>query len=136
MKLKAKAVLNYSIGYLQNINPFLRASIISYCNSDIESIKDEDTIYCNTDSIVSLKKRKDLSFGKDIGQWKLEEQGLFAYVGYDYQWYDEKKTAVRGIPKLWLDDDFDIVENKAYTSLNNYYYNLDTRRITKNEIKS
>lgn len=134
-RLKAKAVLNYSVGYLQNVNPFLRASIISYCNSDVEKLRDENTIYCNTDSIVSLKKRTDLPFGKEIGQWKLEEQGLFAYVGYDYQWYDENKTAVRGIPKIWLDDDFDIVENKSYTSLNFYYYDLETRRILRDEKK-
>lgn len=106
---KAKGVLNYSVGYLQRINPFLRSTIIGNCNSLIESLIDEDTLFCNTDSITSLRPL-DLPIGEEIGQWKLEHEGYVAYKGNNYQWYNGD-LCFRGIPKSWFPKGWDILKD-------------------------
>lgn len=112
-KAKAKGVLNMSVGQLQNINPFLRATIIGHCNKIIEALIDENTLFCNTDSIVSLKPL-DLDFGNNVGQWKIEHEGEVAYIGANYQWRlngKETEISYRGIPKSWFPKDFDITKD-------------------------
>ena len=111
---KAKGVLNMCVGQLQNVNPFLRATIIGRCNKLIESLIDEDTLFCNTDSIVS-RKPLDLKLGTGIGEWKLEHEGMVAYVGLNYQWKINGKSEVsyRGKPKSWFAKDFDITKDKV-----------------------
>ena len=74
-KQKAKNVLVYSVGFLQRKNPYLRAYIVGLCNDLIRSLIDENTLYCNTDSIVSLKERPDLKIGDGLGEWKIEHKG-------------------------------------------------------------
>ena len=109
-KLKAKGILNYCIGYMQRTNPFLRAAIIYYANKKIADLIDENTLYCNTDAIVSLKPL-DLDIGPKIGQFKVEHQGKFAYNGYNYQW-DNEKPSYRHISKAWFKPNFDILVDK------------------------
>lgn len=104
---KAKETLNYYVGYLQKKNPFMRAMIIYYANSYIESFIDDNTIYCNTDAIVSLVPRKDLKVGIGIGQFKLEKQGMFIFKGFNYQWKGEPPS-IRGVPKNWFKKDFNL----------------------------
>lgn len=106
-RLKAKGVLNYCVGYLQKTNPFLRATIIYYANKKIEDLIDDDTLYCNTDAIVSLRPL-DLDIGPKIGQFKIEHQGKFAYNGYNYQW-DFNKPSYRHVSKAWFKKGFDIL---------------------------
>lgn len=127
----AKAVLNYSVGYLQRVNPFLRAIIVNRCNKLIKSLQDENTILCNTDSIVTLKSRDDLILGTDIGQWKIEHQGDFAYTGYNYQWYHDQ-IAYRHIPTAWFDKGWDILEDELPDdSSNKYYFDFYDLKIIK-----
>lgn len=97
---KAKEVLNYSVGYLHRRNPFIRNCIVSRCNNLIRSLIDDNTLYCNTDSIVSIGRRPDLeaNLGPNVGQWKLEHEGAFAFKEYSYQWNDAEPK-YRGIPK-------------------------------------
>ena len=83
---KAKEYLNFCVGFLQNRDPFTRAQIVGLANDLILSLIDENTLYCNTDSIVCLKEREDLKLGDNIGEWKIEHRGDFAYVGFNYQW--------------------------------------------------
>lgn len=106
---KAKNVLNYSVGYLQLVNPFLRATIIGKCNEKIKSLIDEDTLFCNTDSIVSLRPL-DLKIGTEVGEWKLEHKGYVAYREYSYQWSDGK-LSYRAIPKTWFPKEWDILKD-------------------------
>lgn len=106
-RLKAKGILNYCVGYLQKTNPFLRATIIYYANKKIEDLIDDDTLYCNTDAIVSLRPL-DLDIGPKIGQFKIEHQGKFAYNGYNYQW-DLNKPSYRHVSKAWFRKGFDIL---------------------------
>lgn len=121
LRNKAKSVLNYSIGFLQRVNPFLRATIIYYCNENVKSFIDENTVYCNTDSIVSLKPRDDIILGNEIGQWKLEKEGPFAYRGCIYQWGTDK-PAYRGIPKSWFPEGYDLLTDNTPPNHNLYIY--------------
>lgn len=120
-KRKAKNVLVYSVGYLQRKNPYLRAYIVGLCNDLIHSLIDENTIYCNTDSIVSLKERPDLTLGNGLGEWKIEHKGKFAYNGFNYQWKDEE-ISYRGIPKSWFPKNFDITKDDLPLTGNMWYY--------------
>ena len=126
-KAKAKGMLNFSIGFLQKRNPYLRAAIITRCNNLMLKLVDKNTLYCNTDSLVSLVKRDDIeaNLGKDIGQWKIEHTGDFAYIGYNYQWNLEKPS-YRGVPNSWFKDDYDILKDGVPTFGNVYELNHDT----------
>lgn len=120
-RAKAKGVLNYSVGQLQNVNPFLRATIIGKCNALIESLIDEDTLFCNTDSIVS-RKPLDLKIGTAIGEWKLEhENEEVAYIGFNYQWNDGS-ISYRSIPKSWFPKNWDILKDKLPVNGNIYKF--------------
>lgn len=100
-KEKAKQTLNFCIGYMHRTNPFIRNCIVARSNNFIKNLIDEDTLYCNTDSIVSRKKRTDLNLGRELGQWKIEHQGDFAFKEFSYQWNDAIPI-YRGIPKQWF----------------------------------
>lgn len=99
---KAKQMLNYAVGYMQRTNPFIRNTIVNRCNDKIKTYMDENTLYCNTDSIVSLVPRSDLPLGDRIGEFHLEHEGSFAYSGFNYQWNKEVPT-YRGVVKKWFD---------------------------------
>ena len=127
---KAKSVLNYSIGFLQRVNPFLRAMILWYCNENVKSFIDDNTVYCNTDSIVSLKPRDDLKIGNEIGEWKLEHEGLFAYKDCTYQWGLDK-PAYRGVPKSWFPEGYDLLKDPLPYNDNLYEYNPIKNKLMK-----
>lgn len=99
----AKQTLNFCIGYMHRTNPFIRNCIVQRSNNLILGLTDDDTLYCNTDSIVSRKRRLDLekNLGKNLGQWKIEHRGEFAYKDFSYQWNDAIPT-YRGISKQWF----------------------------------
>ncbi len=108
---RAKDILNTSVGFLQRVNPFIRATIVSRANNMIKSLMDENTLYCNTDSITSLVERPDLKIGKELGEFKLENSGTFRYKDMNYQWNDEP-PAYRGIPKNWFKEGFNILKDE------------------------
>lgn len=97
----AKDMLNFGIGYFQRKNPFIRYYIVLKANEMIESLIDEDTLMWNTDAIYSRRKRDDLDIGNEIGQFKLEFEGEFAYIGTIYQKGDEPPHARKIIRKLF-----------------------------------
>lgn len=129
-KEKAKDVLNHSVGYFQRINPFIRAAIVSRANSIIMSLMDEDTLYCNTDSIVSKRKRDDLKLGNGLGEWKLEHQGTFRYRDMNYQWNNEP-PAYRGIPKSWFKKGFNILTDELPFAANQYQFDPIKLKVVK-----
>lgn len=120
-KRRAKEYLNFCVGFLQNRDPFTRAQIVGLANDLILSLIDENTLYCNTDSIVSLTERPDLKLGDDIGEWKIEHTGDFAYVGYNYQW-NKDKPSIRGKTKSYFKDGWDILTDELPESNNKYYF--------------
>lgn len=129
---KAKQVLNYCVGYLQNINPYIRSQILGLANERIMSFRDEDTVYMNTDSIVSIKKRNDIVLSDSIGGFKNDHCGYFAFKGYDYQW-DFGIPAYRGIPKSWFPPKWDILKDPLPKEGGIYRFNEET--IQLEEIK-
>ena len=133
-KQHAKGMLNVTIGYLQRKNPVLRTFIIGYANARILNLIDSDTLYCNTDSIISKRRRLDIeqNLGTEIGQWKLENQGSFAYKGFNYQWTN-KKVSYRGVAKTWFNDDYDILTDILPSNGNLYYYDKTERKLKKYE---
>lgn len=123
---KAKEVLNYSVGYYQKVNPFIRARIISYANKVIKDLMDDNTLLCNTDSIVSLVPRKDIVVGNDIGDFKDDSKGtMFAYKGYEYQW-DLKVPTYRKVSKKWFPDGWDILTDSIPSSGNLVKFNPES----------
>lgn len=120
-KQKAKNVLVYSVGFLQRKNPYLRAFIVGLCNELIRSLIDENTLYCNTDSIVTLKERSDLKLGDGLGEWKIEHKGKFAYIGFNHQWKNDT-VAYRGVPKSWFKKNYDITKDDLPLEGNLCYY--------------
>lgn len=129
---KAKCVLNYSIGYLQRINPFIRATIITRCNNLIKSyIDEENTLFCNTDSIVT-KKPLNLKIGKNIGEWKLEHEGYVRYKDYAYQW-DDGTISYRRVPKSWFSPDFNLLTDEIPKQGNIYVFKNNRLEAINNE---
>lgn len=129
-KEKAKEVLNYCIGYLQNINVFLRAAILTAAENNIKSKMDQNSIYVNTDSIVSISERNDFEISNNLGAWKIEKIGKFAFVGYNYQW-DNDTPAYRGIPGSWFPKNWDILKNEIPSAGNIYEFNPEKMRVEK-----
>jgi hypothetical protein len=127
-KLKAKQTLNFAVGMLQRKNPWLRAWIVASCNEYISGLLDENSLFWNTDSIVSRTPRPDLELGAEIGQWKLEHEGVVAYRGNSYQWNDDKPT-YRGVPKSWFAGDFDLLVDEKPKNENIYYFDYKEVRI-------
>lgn len=131
---KAKEILNYCVGYLQKINPFIRCRIVTYCNDLIQSLMDENTIYSNTDCIVSRVERNDLNIGENIGQFKVEKFGFFALKGKNYQWNKEYPT-YRGVAKKWFNKDYDILTDEIPVEKNKYYFDKEILQLCEKHEK-
>ena len=124
-KAKAKQTICYSVGYLQRKNPFLRAAVVEWANRYIANLIDENTIYVNTDCLVSLVPRDDIPMGKGLGEFKQDHVGEFAFVGFNYQWNMEVPT-YRGIPKTWFKEGWDILKDPSPCYGNKYNFNAVT----------
>ena len=131
-KKHAKFVLNASIGYLQRTNPVLRAAILGYANKRIRDLVDENTLYCNTDSIISIGPRPELKIGTELGEWKLEHQGDFAYNKFTYQWNKEVPN-YRGVSKSWFKPGWDLLKDELPKLGNKYYFNKETFKLEEVE---
>lgn len=99
-----KNVFRYSVGQLQNINPFWRCAIVTRCTKVIKSLMDENTIYSNTDSIISATRRNDIEALKDY-TFVLKHDGCLFRLAKDtmtYQW-DEEVPTINGPVKLKIE---------------------------------
>lgn len=121
-KRRAKEYLNFSVGFLQHRDPYTRAQIVGLANDRILSLIDENTLYCNTDSIVCLKERDDLELGNEIGQWKIEHRDKFAFVGFNYQWGLDIPS-VRGKSKTDFYKGWDILKDELPDCGNKFRFN-------------
>ena len=93
--------------------------VLYHAKMYIQRFIDEDTVYCNVDSIVSLKKRSDLPISDNIGDFKFEHDGddfKFKQVAI-YQWGDE--VHYTGIPSKMINDIEDVKNVNQFTK---YYY--------------
>lgn len=130
---KYKEILNYAVGFIRRKNPFLHSAIISYSNAYIRELINGNTIYCNTDSIVSTKPRK-LDIGEDVGQFKIEHNDeSFAINESGYQWNYEIPS-IRGMSKQWFINGFDLLNDLLPTKeYNKYIYDSENEKIILNE---
>lgn len=131
-----KDFLNIPSGCFQKKNIFIRNAILYYSNKYVRQYTDDNTVYCNTDSIVSLVPRPDLPVGDEIGQFKVEhncEKFKFKQVGI-YQWDNGEKVVCRhyGVTGANIKDIDDITDWK-----NNYKYKYDweQKKVILNEKK-
>ena len=134
-KMTAKNMLNHVVGCLQNKNIFLRAYVVASCNKYILDRIDENTLYYNTDCIVSRVRRPDLeeNLGPEIGQWKIDHEGLFAYRDFTYQW-DFEKPAWRSVPKAYIPEHYDILTSQIdFVETNVWYMDWDNITFKKKE---
>lgn len=143
-KDEIKSIYRFAVGDLQNINPFWRAMVVQRCNRLVKYYMDENTIYCNTDSIVSSVRRYDIESDTKY-KWKLKRCGeVFKWrkSHIDYQWNDELPT-LRGVKKRYIeyynkthDIKFDILKDKIPDDIEHkYYLDKNTLQIKENEIK-
>lgn len=134
-----KDQINHSIGNLRNHNPFLRNMIVWYSNEFIISKVDENTIWSNTDSIVSTVKRNDLELGSEVGQFKIQHEGEYRQTATGYQWVNDTFSnkgvsnnqvkifkKVMGREFILGEDSFDMLHN-----MNIWEYNYETKRYRK-----
>lgn len=90
-KTELKSKYRFSIGDLQNLNPFWRGIIVERCNKLVGQYIDKHTIYCNTDGLVSETRRLDIENSTEFN-WVLKSQGrIFKWQKgkMNYQWDDE-----------------------------------------------
>lgn len=127
---RAKDILNMAIGYFQRKNPFIRACIIGRANKKIKDLLDENSLYWNTDSFVSLKKRTDIVLGNEIGQFKVEHKGKFRYSDNNYQWNGDKPS-YRGVIKEWFPKGYNILTDELPVIGNIYEYDYIKQRIRR-----
>ena len=122
-----KDFLNIPAGMLQRYNIFIRLGILYNAAEYIKQFQDEDTVYCNTDSIVSLKRRTDLPIGTEIGQFKEEHiNDDFKFISAGkYQWGEE--CHYKGVARNTIKD-IENIENWQ----ENLPYKLVNRRVVKN----
>lgn len=95
---KVKSSINKSVGNLQHHNPIWRAWIVESGNKRIKSLMDKNTIYANTDCVVSLIPRPDIPVSDKIGDFKIEHQGKCTIDGMTITWEDGTDNR-RGAPK-------------------------------------
>ena len=74
-----KAAIVSAIGIIRNHNIWFYAYIVHSCRYIMEDLIDENTLICNTDSIISIGPREDLEIGKKLGQFKVEYKEVNCY---------------------------------------------------------
>lgn len=126
--------LNIAYGLTQRHNIFIHNTIIYWATKYVRSYLDEDTIYSNVDSIVSLSKRTDLPLGDALGEFKCEHDGMYfkcAHIGC-YQWKSKDgklEVHYKGIPSILITDVSDISDIKE-NSLK-LPYRIENNKIVK-----
>ena len=84
-----KSAIVTAIGILRNHNIWFYAYIVHSCRYLMEDLIDDNTLICNTDSIISVGPRNDLEIGKKLGQFKVEYERIKCYhKRTNYKLYD------------------------------------------------
>lgn len=134
----AKQILVITVGLWQNVNPYLRAYVVGKCNEQIEyylkKYRDKICMW-NTDAIYCTEHIEELDnlIGEDIGQFKIEYEGLFRQKGLNYQKLDEHNTSYRGVLKTLFKEDFNILSDRLPTAILPYKMDKETLEIKINE---
>jgi len=78
----------------------IAAMITSAARVELHKAIDCNTVYVDTDSVHSTKKRTDITIGNELGQFKLEADGEAVYVGkklYGLRNKKGSKIRVKGV---------------------------------------
>ena len=135
-----KQTLNYAVGYIRRKNPFIHSCILSRARFYIENLIDENTLYSNTDSIVSLVRRPDIEalVGDKVGEFKIEHKGSFAFNESGYQW-NKELPSIRGRSKEWFKNaypnGYDILTDEMPFMVNKYEYDREKGIIVLCDLK-
>lgn len=141
-KQHQKDMGNFAIGCLARHNPFIRNCIIDKSNKNMLKLIDNNTLLCNTDSIVSLVERPELKISDNLGDFKVEETGDFALSYNGYQW-NNNFPKINGFVKEKTIMFKDIV-GRGYDILTDVglddtfiprYFDIDKMRIRKRDIE-
>lgn len=125
-----KKVHNYSVGMLRRHNIFIYNCILFKETERMKSLIDENSLWSTTDSIVSLKERPDLKISNEVGDFKIEHQGDFAYTESGYQWnmdVPKIKGLSKGKVELYNEthkNKFDILK-KEFTYIDKVRYHME-----------
>lgn len=127
----AKQILVITVGLWQNVNPYLRAYVVNSCNEFIDNLRKKySSKVCmwNTDAIYTTEHIPELDSlcGNDIGQFKVEYEGLFRQSGMNYQKVEEHKTTYRGIVNSTINKDYNILEGNLKPQPFPYRMNKET----------
>lgn len=134
----AKQILVITVGLWQNVNPYLRAYVVGKCNEQIEyylkKYRDKICMW-NTDALYCTEHIEELDnlIGEDIGQFKIEYEGLFRQKGLNYQKLNEHNTSYRGVLKTLFKEDFNILSDRLPTAILPYKMDKETLEIKINE---
>lgn len=95
-KARAKKVMNFAIGYISRINPFVHACILSKARANVQKYQDANVLLINTDSIIRIGEDKRIPVGDNLGEFKIEAEDATLYLkGFNYK--VGKKVAIRGV---------------------------------------
>jgi len=126
-KAEAKDVLVITVGLFQLHNPFLRAYVVNSCNKKIEDIvkANYDHVCCwNTDAVYS-DIPLDLELGDNVGQFKLEYQGLFRQKGNNYQKVNDDAVSYRGVCNVLFKKGWNLLTDPLPENYLPYKYNME-----------
>ena len=116
-------------GLIAKRNIFDRLAMLYYSRTYINKFIDENTVYCNVDSIYSLEKRDDIPLGNDIGLFKLEKQNIKFIFKAEGIYQVEDECHYKGIPGKTINDIYNI---NGWINRLPYKYDSNKRRIVEN----
>ena len=102
--------------------------IITKAKKNVLQHFDENTLWCTTDSIVSLVEKPELPMSNYPGDFHEEHFGSFAYTEHSYQW-NRDIPSTSGISKGKYGDNFDILTDSIETNYKNPKVTLDWDRL-------
>ncbi len=131
-KHQAKAFIVIPVGNFQRTNWFMRSAIVEYCNGIIMDLEERypSIIKSNTDAVITTERIPELeaNMGPDLGQWKLEKEGIVLYKDHSEQWFDKDHNTIdfkiRGLRKSKIGDGFNLITN--YNIVDSTRYRLCT----------
>ena len=137
-KAKAKAYLVQGYTLLGNKFPPIRAYVAGMAGRQVSSLMDENTIRCNVDCIVSIKRRPDLEaiLGDGLGQLKVEGKGTFCMTSINtYDWIDMDIHKANGVNLALRAPGYDCLHPER--KLRSFPYRFDklTGKVIENEIR-
>ena len=126
-----KIVLNALVGDMKYHNIFIRCTVLDKAQHFIESLRDENTLMCTVDSIVSSVPRPDIKLGTEIGDFKLEhEDAELYYESNMVKQFRGERELHAGVSSSRYVNDLEIWNEPRYS------WNYTTKQIEKNPVES